>query len=1194
MKRAWQGWALALALGVADAARADYAPGTTNTVYADGTTGASYLLYLPTSYDTNDPPPLVLYFDPGANSGYGMSKLQPSCEAAGWVLACANELRNESIAAEEIKVREIMDDVRSRIPHDRRRFYAAGLSGGAWRANSLSREYWNEVAGLLLFGCWIGDYDDYTVFPDRLAVARVNGLDDSVINAEAGDLAYYTQTMVRVYDIHFAGGHEIGPTDAVSEALTWLDADFADNGVHYVSNDYETAAAALVAAAQAAWDSGLYDLVVSNAVEAMYRYATSSSTRESERLLFLVMTNQALRAEVHYTPDEADAWPISWMLMQRGLGTDAYFPGYYAQAYFAAAILACPTNARALAECAHQILNDSERSRSEWPLAAELAEDAFGLKTNHWRAPYVQYELAELLGDMHGAVAGLQAALDRMPKGSGNDALSLEYYDCEDKKNRYEMAIEHLPGVPWHEDFEQFPMDRSVVGRRGWMVSWGAANNQTQTVHNGLCALAVTGRQSLAYVNCVPVTNQTVWLDFYIQPARAGGDFTNPLPPLATTMFQVRSNGVLRVYDGATRNWVTLAHDPMPTDQWSRISIQATATNRQWTIWLNDQEVGGEFGFAHSNSAFSGCCFLHDGDSPTYLDDLTVSTNPPANDSDLDGLPDDWENFYGLDAFDPSDAGLDPDDDYYANCEEYRLGTSPRASNEPPARPDYVGLFVGQNAGFELGGMTWSNALHRHQRWSGDVLLVSTSTASMNLYAWTGSNAVFWGPEESAALTPPATMVLEEDAATALSLRGPLNALYRVRFDGSTGEFSIEWEGFHDADGDTMMDEWEMLHSGSATAVTPYGNPDGDAYPNLAEYFRNTDPYVHDSYSPFAFVSMTGTFVSWRTTVCNMGLVGDHVWQYQYWWGDWGMPLVKFVANHSWDVNWGDNSQAETNVSFRDVADLGGANIVMNVANNQYLGTITFNDMTRGYAIVSKTHDADLDGIPDEWEIAHYTNTAAYGASDDPDGDGRPNAAEYLADSDPFAADAFIATNGRINVVGNFSGWNTALNPMAPAGNHLWKLDLAFTNLAGAEFKFVANGNWSTAWGASNSAAFALPLQAVGNFQGGSPNFKAAATLDGVYRFTFNEACGLCTLDYAPQHLLHQAPDWTSVSTNRAVVLKWFSSSDCFYALYGFTNLLQAPELLRPNIRATPPLNVVTQEIDPKHRLDVFQIRLEE
>lgn len=1173
--------------------RAAYVPGTTNLVYANGETGASYLLYLPTGYDMNNPPPLVLYFDPGANSGYGMSKLQPSCEAAGWVLACANELRNEAIANEEIKVREIMDDVRRRIPHDRRRFYAAGLSGGAWRANSLSREYWNEVAGLLLFGCWIGDYDDYTVFPDRLAVARVNGLDDNAaIAREPYDSAYYTQTMVRVRDIHFNGGHEIGPTNAINEALTWLDADFSSNGVNYVSNAYETAASALVASAQAAWDSSQYDQVVSNAVTAMYRYPMSSHTRDAERLLFQVVTNDTMRAGIHYAPDPADAWPISWMLMQRGLGTDADFPGYYARAYFATAVLACPTNARALAECAHQILVDPNQSRSEWPSAADLAGNAFELKTNHWRASYVQYELAELLGDMPGALAELRAAINRMPGDLGNDALSNTYEACVEKRSRYLKYVSRIEAVPLCDDFEQSPMNRSVVGRHGWMVSWGAANNQTQMVHNGLCALAVTGRQSLAYMNCLPVTNQTVWLDFYIQPARAGCDFTNPLPPLATTMFQVRSNGLLRVYDGATGNWVTLAHDPMPTGRWSRISIQANATNQQWAIWLNDQEVAGGLGLAHSNTVFSGCCLLHDGDSPTYLDDLTVSTNPPVADSDLDGLPDAWEDFYELDASDSSDAGLDPDGDYYANCEEYRLGTSPKEWDAPPDLPNYVGLAI-SNAGFVLGGMSWSNDLYRHARWSGEALLATTNSASMNLYAMSGTNIVFWGTEEPAVLTPPATTVLGEDSAGALVVSGPLNALYRVRFDGSTGEFSIEWAGFHDSDGDTMMDEWEVLYCGTTTGLTPYGNPDGDAYPNLIEYFRNTDPLIHDYYSPFTSVSVTGTFINWNTTYCDMELVGDHVWQYRYWWGDLGKPLIKLVVNHSWDVNWGDNNQVVTNVPFRDTADLGGANIVMNVTNGQYEGTITFNDATRKYAVVSRTQDADMDGIPDAWEVSRYTNTFAFGASGDPDGDGRVNVAEYLEDSNPFTADAVITTNSRINVVGNFSGWNTALNPMEPAGNHLWKLDLAFTNLVGVEFKFVANGSWSTAWGASNSTSFSLPLQGLGNPQGGSPNFKPAVPLDGVYRFTFNEACVLCTLDYAPSYILHQTPEWTVISTNRALMLKWLSSSDRHYSLYRYTNLMTEPELLGANIPATPPLNVITQAIDPELRLGIFQVRLE-
>ena len=69
MNRTWMWLGVVVCVFKGALAPAVYMPGTTNLVYADGTTGASYLLYLPTSYATNDPPPLMLYFDPGANSG---------------------------------------------------------------------------------------------------------------------------------------------------------------------------------------------------------------------------------------------------------------------------------------------------------------------------------------------------------------------------------------------------------------------------------------------------------------------------------------------------------------------------------------------------------------------------------------------------------------------------------------------------------------------------------------------------------------------------------------------------------------------------------------------------------------------------------------------------------------------------------------------------------------------------------------------------------------------------------------------------------------------------------------------------------------------------------------------------------------------------------------------------------------------
>ncbi|MBA7630544.1 hypothetical protein ES703_38067 [subsurface metagenome] len=58
------------------------------------------------------------------------------------------------------------------------------------------------------------------------------------------------------------------------------------------------------------------------------------------------------------------------------------------------------------------------------------------------------------------------------------------------------------------------------------------------------------------------------------------------------------------------------------------------------------------------------------------------STEPPQ-DSDQDGMPDDWEERYGFDADDPADRNGDADGDSYTNLEEYLNGTEPLVSQDP-------------------------------------------------------------------------------------------------------------------------------------------------------------------------------------------------------------------------------------------------------------------------------------------------------------------------------------------------------------------------------------------------------------------------------------------------------------------------------------------------------------------------------
>jgi hypothetical protein len=67
-----------------------------------------------------------------------------------------------------------------------------------------------------------------------------------------------------------------------------------------------------------------------------------------------------------------------------------------------------------------------------------------------------------------------------------------------------------------------------------------------------------------------------------------------------------------------------------------------------------------------------------EGDDDVPMWDTKVGPNPDfTRDQDGDGLPDWWEEKYGLNPFDPTDAGLDSDGDGLSNLEEYQVGGDP-------------------------------------------------------------------------------------------------------------------------------------------------------------------------------------------------------------------------------------------------------------------------------------------------------------------------------------------------------------------------------------------------------------------------------------------------------------------------------------------------------------------------------------
>ena len=134
---------------------------------------------------------------------------------------------------------------------------------------------------------------------------------------------------------------------------------------------------------------------------------------------------------------------------------------------------------------------------------------------------------------------------------------------------------------------------------------------------------------------------------------------------------------------------------------------------------------------------------------------------------------------------------------------------------------------------------------------------------------------------------------------------------------------------------------------------------------------------------------------------------------------------------------------------------------------------------------------------------------------------------------------------GAMTVAGTFQTppWNPAGSNMVQTAGHIWQLDTTFAGITNFQFKFAANGSWTTNWGENpgSQAQSALPLSGTGKL-GGTSNILATGTFNGTYRFTFNDltlAYQVTPLLASPYGLVTVAGDfngWNTGLTNLQLI----------------------------------------------------------
>jgi predicted esterase len=180
----------------------------------------TYTLFIPSEFSNDRTWPVLLVFDPRGRSLLAAELFREASEAYGWIIVSSDNTRSDGPMEPNVTaVQALWPEIHTRLPADFNRIYAAGFSGGAAVAYSLSKVT-REIAGIIACG---GRF-----LPDEL---RGN---DVPIFATTGDVDFNYREMHLLNDfltkqdnphrlVIFEGTHSWMPSAVARQAVEWFE-----------------------------------------------------------------------------------------------------------------------------------------------------------------------------------------------------------------------------------------------------------------------------------------------------------------------------------------------------------------------------------------------------------------------------------------------------------------------------------------------------------------------------------------------------------------------------------------------------------------------------------------------------------------------------------------------------------------------------------------------------------------------------------------------------------------------------------------------------------------------------------------------------------------------------------------------------------------------------------------------------------
>jgi hypothetical protein len=192
------------------------------------TTTTDFYVYTPSATTAPEPlKPLIIMFDAGGKGKRFLLKHIEAAEAAGiTTVACDVFKNNHDPLVEDMQERfaELLPIILKTVPHDPKRLFMGGNSGGAERAYHYSA-YFNKIpwAGIYANGGWLGPPNFYDLpYGENMRVAIVNGDKDHANVCIEPTSIVLREHHATISIMSFEGGHQTPPPSVQAKAFKWL------------------------------------------------------------------------------------------------------------------------------------------------------------------------------------------------------------------------------------------------------------------------------------------------------------------------------------------------------------------------------------------------------------------------------------------------------------------------------------------------------------------------------------------------------------------------------------------------------------------------------------------------------------------------------------------------------------------------------------------------------------------------------------------------------------------------------------------------------------------------------------------------------------------------------------------------------------------------------------------------------------